>query len=79
MIDETGYRNRIVLDPTVRFGQPVVRGTRITVGDVLGYLAGGVSESEILADFAQLTHADILACLGFAANRERRPVSVPGV
>ncbi|HEY4219137.1 MAG TPA: DUF433 domain-containing protein [Gemmatimonadaceae bacterium] len=73
------YRERIVLDPKIRFGKPVVRGTRITVGDVLGYLAGGMSEPELLADFPQLTHDDILACLGFAADRERRLVSLPGV
>jgi uncharacterized protein (DUF433 family) len=79
MTATTDYRERIVLDPKVRFGKPVVRGTRVTVGDVLGYLAGGMSESEILADFPQLTRADILACLGFAADRERRLVSLPGV
>ena len=73
------YRERIVLDPDVRFGKPVVRGTRITVGDVLGYLAGGMSEEEVLSDFSQLTHADIRACLAFAADRERRLASVPAV
>jgi uncharacterized protein (DUF433 family) len=79
MADITDYHDRIVLDPKVRFGKPVVRGTRITVGDILGYLASGMSETEILADFPQITHADILACLGFAADRERRLVSLPGV
>lgn len=78
MANDPGYRDRIVLDPTVRFGKPVVRGTRITVGDVLAYLAGGMSEAEILADFPQLRHEDVLACLGFAADREHRFVSVPG-
>lgn len=73
------YRERIVISPEVRFGKPVVRGTRITVGDVLGYLAGGMSEDEVLADFPQLTHDDIRACLGFAADRERRLASVPAV
>lgn len=73
------YPTRIVIDPQVRFGKPVVRGTRITVGDVLGYLAGGMTESDLLADFPQLTRDDILACLGFAADRERRLVSVPGL
>jgi uncharacterized protein (DUF433 family) len=68
----TDYRERIVLDPEVRFGKPVVRGTRITVGDVLGYLAGGMSEDEVLADFPQLAREDIRACLAFAADRERR-------
>ena len=48
------YRERIVIDPQIRFGKPCVRGTRITVGDVLSYLASGMSEDEILADFPQL-------------------------
>lgn len=73
------YRERIVLDAEVRFGKPVVRGTRITVGDVLGYLAGGMSEEQVLADFPQLTRDDIRACLAFAADRERRLASVPAV
>ncbi len=71
------YRDRIVLNPEVRFGKPTVRGTRITVGDVLSYLAGGMSEDEILADFPQLTREDIRACLAYAAERERRLVSGP--
>ena len=71
------YRARIVLDPEIRFGKPTVRGTRNTVGDVLSYLAGGMSENEILADFPQLTRDDIRACLAFAADRERRLASVP--
>ena len=54
-----------------------MRGTRITVGDVLGYLAAGMTEAEVLADFPHLTHEDILACLAFAAERERRLMSVP--
>lgn len=70
-------RDRIVLNPEVRFGKPTVRGTRITVGDVLSYLAGGMSEDEILADFPQLTREDIRACLAYAAERERRLVSGP--
>jgi len=72
------YRERIVVDPEVRFGKPIVRGTRITVGDVLSYLASGMSEDEILADFSQLSREDLRACLGFAAERERRLASVPG-
>jgi uncharacterized protein (DUF433 family) len=71
------YRDRIVIDPTIRFGKPVVRGTRITVGDILSYLAGGMSEDEILADFPQLSRDDIRACLAFAAERERRLASDP--
>jgi len=70
-------KDRIAIDPTVRFGKACVRGTRITTGDVLGYLASGMSESEILADFPALSHEDILACLAFAADRERRVVSAP--
>jgi uncharacterized protein (DUF433 family) len=71
------YRNRIVIDPEIRFGKPSVKGTRITVGDVLSYLASGMSEQQILTDFPQLTHDDIRACLAFAAERERRMVSIP--
>jgi len=65
-------RDRITIDPSVRFGKPCVRGTRLTVGDVLGTLASGCSEAELLVDFPQLTHEDVLACLAFAAERERR-------
>ncbi len=72
------YRERIIVDPEVRFGKPIVRGTRITVGDVLSYLASGMSEDEILADFSQLSREDLRACLAFAAERERRLASVPG-
>jgi uncharacterized protein (DUF433 family) len=71
------YRDRIVIDPEIRFGKPSVRGTRITVGDVLSYLASGMSQQQILADFPQLTSDDIRACLAFAAERERRMVSIP--
>jgi uncharacterized protein (DUF433 family) len=68
---------RIGVDPTIRFGKPCVRGTRISVGDVLGYLAAGMSEAQILADFPQLTSPDIRACLAYAAERERRTFSTP--
>ena len=71
------YRDRIVINPEVRFGKPCVRGTRITVGDVLSYLASGMREEEILADFPQLKNDDIRACLAYAAERERRVVSIP--
>ena len=66
------YHERIVLSPEVRFGKPTVKGTRLTVGDILGYLAAGMSDDEVLADFPQLTRDDIRACLAFAAERERR-------
>ena len=69
--------DHIAMDPAVRFGKPCVRGTRISVGDVLEYLAGGMSEDEILADFPQLTRDDIRACLAYAAERERRTLSTP--
>ena len=69
--------DRISIDPAVRFGKPCVRGTRITVGDVLGYLAGGMSEAALLADFPQLTQDDIRACLTYAAERERRTIGIP--
>ncbi len=69
--------DRIAIDPAIRFGKPCVRGTRISVGDVLGYLAGGMSEAQILADFPQLTSDDIRACLAYAAERERRTAGTP--
>jgi uncharacterized protein (DUF433 family) len=68
---------RITIDPNVRFGRPCVRGTRIALGDVLGYLAGGMSEDQIVRDFPQLTRDDIRACLAYAAERERRTLSRP--
>ena len=69
MIDAMDYKGRIVIDPEIRFGKPCVHGTRITVGDVLSYLASGMREDQILADFPQLTQEDIRACLAFAAER----------
>ena len=68
---------RISIDPTVRFGKPCIQGTRITVGDVLEYLAGGTSEEQLLEQFPQLYRDDIRACLAYAAERERRTLSVP--
>jgi len=65
------HLERITTDPAVRFGKPCVRGTRITVADVLGSLGSGVSEQDLLLDFPQLSHDDILACLTYAAERER--------
>lgn len=68
---------RITINTDVRFGKPCVRGTRITVGDVLGYLASGMAEAELLQSFPPLTHEDVLACLGYAAERERRCIIDP--
>ena len=65
-------QERISVDPLIRNGKPHIKGTRITVYDVLEYLAGGMSEDEILADFPDLTRDDIRASLGFAAAGERR-------
>ena len=66
-----GYRDIITLEPGKRSGQPCVRGLRMTVADVLGYLAAGMSHEQILSDFPYLTEQDILACLAYAADRER--------
>ena len=71
------YRAIVTIEPGKRGGKPCIRGLRITVYDVLEYLASGMSEAEILADFPDLTSDDIRACLAFAADRERRLLSVP--
>lgn len=63
---------RIVIDSAVRGGQPLIRGTRITVADILEYLAGGMTVEEILHDFPDLHDVDVRAALRFAADRERR-------
>ena len=73
------YRAIVTIEPGKRGGKPCIRGLRITVYDVLEYLASGMSEAEILADFPDLTSDDIRACLAFAADRERRLLSVPAV
>ena len=62
----------ITIEPGKRNGKPCIRGLRITVYDVLDYLASGMTETEVLSDFPDLTHEDILACLAFAADRERK-------
>ena len=69
---------RIVIDPTRRSGKPCIRGTRITVYDVLEYLAGGMSTHELLAEFPELARDDVQAVLQFAAVRERRLASSHG-
>ncbi len=63
---------RITLHPGRRSGKPCIRDLRITVYDVLGYLASGMTEAEILQDFPDLTREDLLACYAFAAERDRR-------
>ena len=74
MID---YRQRITIEPGKRGGQAVVRGMRIAVADVLGWLAEGMSHEEILQDFPELTEDDILAVLAYAADRQRRTAITP--
>ncbi|MBX3302226.1 MAG: DUF433 domain-containing protein [Nitrospira sp.] len=71
------WKNRITLDPEKRGGKPCIRGLRMIVYDVLEYLASGMSEEDILKDFPDLTREDIRACLAFAADRERKLVSIP--
>jgi uncharacterized protein (DUF433 family) len=71
------YQDIITIEPGKRGGKPCIRGLRITVYDVLEYLASGMSEEEILEGFPDLTQQDIRACLAFAADRERRFVSFP--
>ncbi|HUZ05981.1 MAG TPA: DUF433 domain-containing protein [Candidatus Paceibacterota bacterium] len=64
--------DRITIDPRIRSGKPCIKGTRIAVADVLDYLGGGMTATEILDDFPDLKAEDIQACLTFAAERERR-------
>jgi uncharacterized protein (DUF433 family) len=71
------YRQIITVEPGQRGGKPCIRGMRVAVRDVLEYLAGGMSEDEILADFPELTREDIRACLAFAADRERKLAALP--
>ena len=70
------YRGIITIEPGKRGGKPCIRGMRITVYDVLEYLASGMTHQEILNDFPYLTKEDILACLSFAATRERAMLAV---
>jgi len=71
------YEGRITIEPGKRGGKPCIRGLRISVSDVLEYLASGMSAEEIIRDFPDLTAEDIRACLAFAADRERRLSTVP--
>lgn len=68
----TDYRDRITIEPGKRGGKPCIRGLRITVYDVLGYLGSGMTQDEILDDFPSLEREDVLAALQYAADRERR-------
>ena len=69
------WQERISVNPAVRSGKPCIKGTRIAVYDVLEYLAGGMTEDQILSDFPDLAREDIRASLAFAAARERRLAS----
>ncbi|MBA2525853.1 MAG: DUF433 domain-containing protein [Pyrinomonadaceae bacterium] len=71
------YRDYITIDPNKRSGKPCVRGLRITVYEVLEYLASDMTEEQILAVFPDLTQDDLKACIAFAADRERKLVTVP--
>lgn len=71
------YSKIITIEPGKRSGKPCIRGMRMTVTDVLEYLAGGMTEEEILAEFPDLAIEDIRACLAFAADRERKLATLP--
>ncbi len=71
------YRKIITIEPGKRGGKPCIRGLRITVYDILEYLASGMTEAQILEDFPDLTSEDVRACLAFAADRERRLFDLP--
>lgn len=66
------YRNFIEIDPNIRFGKPCIKGTRIAVYDVLSWLASGMTIDHILSDFPQLSKDQVLACLAYSADKERR-------
>jgi uncharacterized protein (DUF433 family) len=76
-LEPMDWRSRITIEPGKRGGKPCVRGLRITVSEVLEYMASGMSEDDILRDFPDLKREDLRACLAFAADRERKFVSVP--
>jgi uncharacterized protein (DUF433 family) len=70
-VAQIDYKEYIEVDPEIRFGKPVIKGTRITVYDVLQWLASGMTHAEIMNDFPQINENQILACLAYAANKER--------
>ena len=71
------YSKIITIEPGKRSGKPCIRGLRITVSDVLSYLASGMTTEQVVEDFPELTRDDVRACLAFAADRERRLSVVP--
>ncbi len=73
------YRQYITLEPGKRSGKPCIRGMRITVYDVLSYLASGMTFDEVLADFPFLTREDLLACLAYAADRDQSQLLIQAV
>ena len=66
------YKEIITIDPNIRFGKPCIRGMRISVYDVLGWLASGMTKDQVVEDFPELTIADINGCLAYAADREHK-------
>lgn len=66
------YKEYLSIDSSKRFGRPCIKGTRITVADVLGWLASGMTKQEIIADYPELQEVHILACLAYAADREHK-------
>lgn len=66
------YANHLTIDPNIRFGKPTIKGTRVTVRDVLGWLASGMSVEQIICDFSELSDSQIRACLAYAADREHK-------
>jgi uncharacterized protein (DUF433 family) len=76
-LSEMNYRDYITIDPNKRSGKPCIRGLRITVYEVLEYLASDMTEAQILDDFPDLTREDLKACIAYAADVERRLTTVP--
>ena len=76
IVELGGFMDRITLEPGKRGGRPCIRGLRISVYDVLSMLSGGMSQQEVLDDFPELTHEDILAVLSYAADREHQVFSL---
>lgn len=76
-ISHVARQSFITIGPVCRLGKPCIRNTRIAVHDVLEYLASGMTGADIIAEFPELTQADVCACLVFAGNRERRLVGAP--